>query len=90
MKIVNTTFAVSKNKITVLLLAIFTIFSKIDEILGENPEIMNKNIGNPSIIRKTSTIDNSVKNEIFLIPYSTLEGLFNDTTHHSQLTLKID
>ena len=56
MKIVNTTFSVSK-KVTALLL---TIFSKMDKILDENPENVNKNIGNPSIIHKTSTIDNSL------------------------------
>ena len=56
MKIVNTTFSVSK-KLTVQLL---TIFSKMDKVLGENPENVNKNIGNPSINHKTSTIDNSL------------------------------
>ena len=76
-----------KIKLTVLFLTIFTIFSKTDKILGEIPENVNKNIGNASIIHETSTIDNSLWNtklkKIFFIPYSTLEVLFNDTTHNS-------
>ena len=63
MKIDNTTFLYLKIKLTVLLFTIFTIFSKSDKILGKIPENVNKNIGNPSIIHKTSktsTIDNSL------------------------------
>ena len=52
-------FFVCKSKITVLLLTIFYNFFKIEEILGEIPETVKKNIGNPSIIHKSSTIDNS-------------------------------
>ena len=60
MKIVNNTFSVSKIKTNSTLVNNFYNFSKIDEILGEFPENVNKNIGNPSIIHRTSIIDNSL------------------------------
>ena len=42
MKIVKNTFLSLKIKSTVLLITIFTTFSKIDEILGEIPENVKK------------------------------------------------
>ena len=36
------------------------MFSKIDEISGEIPENVNKNIGNPSTVHKNSNLDNSL------------------------------
>ena len=49
-----------KIKLTLLFVTIFTIFSTIDEILGEIPENETKNIGNTSNIHKTSNLDNSL------------------------------
>ena len=45
-----------------------------------------------SNIHKILNYDNSVENKykkIFLIPYSTLDGLSNDTTHNSTMNKSI-
>ena len=62
MKMVNNTISVSKDIINSTLINNFKKFSKLDEFLSEIPEKINRNIGNPSIIHKTSNLDNSLQN----------------------------
>ena len=94
MKIVNNTFSVSENIINSTIVNNFYNFlSKIDEIAGEIPENVNKNIGNPSIIHKLQTsitpckIRNSKKSFSFhilrwrgflMIPLTTLYDQYID------------
>ena len=76
-----------KVKSTVLLLTIFTVFSKIDGILGEIPENVNKNNGKFVYYsqnfkpRQIPVKTKSKKKKLFT--YSALERLFNDTTPNS-------
>ena len=54
--------------------------------MAKIPENVNKNNANLTNIHKNLNHDNWLYKKKFknlLIPYSTLDGLFNDTTHHS-------
>ena len=66
-------------------LIIWTNFNKINENLVKNAEKVSKNSWITSNIHKILNLNNSqYKPKIEKIfPYSTLDGLFDDTTHNS-------
>ena len=82
-----------ERKLIRLQLTILTYFIKIDKKLVKNTENVNKNSWITSNIHKTLSLDNSLWEakiqNIVLIPYSTLEGPFNDTNNNSTMIISI-